>query len=1217
MADVFISYAREDKAFVRRIHEALAARSLEAWVDWEDIPPTADYIQEIHAAIEAADAVVLVLSPDWAASTICAQEASHALAHNKRLAPIVFRDTEPERLPPAVAALNWIFARETDSFPDAFEALVSAIQTDLPRTRAITRLLVRAIEWDAKQRDPSFLLRGVDLEQAERTVTAGESAHPRPTPLQREYVLASRLDAVKRQRRTLGVLAAGLVIAIVLAALAFWQYRVAEQRRIAEQTARLDAERKTRIATSQRLAAQADGALLRYPQRSLLLAVEAVRIALNSNEPIAADAEQALRRALAAASGRGLGGPGANVLSIALSADSRSLAAGGQDAVYLWDIAEPSLAAPIVLGGVADDVRSVTFAGNDRWLVALTAKKQPLAWSLEGAQPVAKRFEVPPQLGVIVANLGVDGRRLLAIAQDGTLVLWDLTSATPTANPRMFRPPAPLEPLEVVEAVTRTTADGRWLAYKLLGRPVQLWDLRTDNPAGQPRILEGSDALVPALAISPDERWLVESGDDHAVRLWDLSAPDPSASPSGVFKGHDDEITAVTFSRDGRWLVTGSMDRTARVWDLNAGRRPAASIVLRGHREMVRALGISDDGRWVISSSVVNSLDPERLLDTTAWLWDLRASGAPKAFPLAGHEQGVTAATITGDGKRAITGSRGGQIRLWNLEGEDPTARPLVLRGHDGGIYTTTLSRDGRWLAAHGTDLGVRVWNLRAPQASGLPIVLADDGRGSLHISPDSRWLALGGALGADGRLWDLRVPDPASGALTLTNVRKGSTSGVDPFVFSPDARWMLASGDYAESRLFDLSSPKLTDASRPLDKGGGPVQVAAFSADSRWLMMVREYTKSQVRLWDLRAPELDPIVLGGDANPVSSVKMSPDSRWLAVADSDGGVDLWDLQSPVWSAAPVRLTGDAKGSVGLEFSPDGRRLVTTGRDGTFQVWDVSAAKTPRPIRFEVGKTVVFDARFSPDGRWLVTSGGDDQPARLWDLHATRPEASARIFPGARIRAEQVSFSPDGRWIVTVDTEMLPCAWDLRAPALLERPFVLGGPGYRARFVTITPDSRWVATTGAADPIALKDPVVRLFDLNAVDPSKATINLLGHERGVSALAMTADGSVLISGGTDSTVRHWNLRSNAASDTAIVISGQQGGINQIVASPDGRWIASRAEDVRVWPLNGADLVSPARHAAGRNFTLDEWALFFPGQPYRRTFIELPAAVAPRDR
>jgi WD40 repeat protein len=1213
MADVFISYAREDKGFVRRVHESLAAHTLEAWVDWEDIPPTADYLQEIRAAIESADAVILVLSPDWAASAVCAQEVAHALAHNKRLVPVVCRDVEPERLPSSVAALNWIFARDTDPFDEALASLVSAIDTDLARTRAMTRLLVRAIEWDAKQRDPSFLLRGVDLDHAEQLVTAGDTVQPQPTALQREYVLASRLDAVRRQRRTLGVLAAGLAIAVVLAALAFWQYRAAERSRVAEQAARLDAERKTRIATSQRLAAQADGALLRYPQRSLLLAVEAVRVALNSNEPIVADAELALRRALAATSGRGLGGPGANVLSFALSADSQRLAAGGQDAVYLWNVADPALAPAAVLGGVDDDVRRVTFAGGDRWIVALTTKRQPLAWSLEGAVPVARRFDLPPGAGVIAANLGADGRHLLAITQDRSLVIWDLTSATPTANPRTFRPPAPLEPLEAVEAVIRTTADGRWLAFKLLGRPVQLWDLRTDNPAARPLTLEGSDALVPGLTLSPDERWLLEAGDDHAVRLWHLSAADPSSSRPRVLPGHDDEITGVAFTRDGRWLVTGAMDRTARVWDLHADRPEAGAIVLRGHGDMVRAVAISDDARWVISSSLVNRLDPGGRADTTAWLWDLRAPGAPKPFPLPGHERGVTAATLTGDGRWAVTGSDGGQVRLWRLNDEDPASRPLVLRGHDGGVHDIAISADGRWLAAHGIDLGLRVWDLRAPETSASPIVLGAGG-GSLHVSPDSRWLALGGVLSSGGQLWDLQAANPAATVLAVPNVKRGSSLGADPFVFSPDARWMLASGEYAESRLFDLSSADLVASSRALDKPGGGVRVAAFSGNSGWLVMVREYTKLQARLWDLRAAALEPLLLDGHTAPISRAVMSADSRWLATGGDDGAVRLWDLQSASPSLAPVVLGGHAKRMAECAFGPDSRWLVTTSDEGTVQLWDVTTPE-PRSIRLGGYTSAVRGVTFSPDGRWLVTSG--DQVARLWDLHAPRPEASGRAFPLGDARIRDVSFSPDSRWIVTVDSERQPRAWDLRGPDTLKTPFVLGGAGYRARVAVISSDSRWVATTGAPDPIALRDPVVRLFDLSAADPSKATLNLLGHERGVSAISMSRDASVLITGGTDSTVRFWNLLSNSPSDSPIVMSGQPGQIRQLVVSPDGRWVASAADDVRVWPLRGSDLIVPAMRAAGRNFTPDEWALFFPGQPYRRTFTEIPGGVAPRDR
>ena len=64
MADVFISYSRKDKDFVRDLHEALAARERDTWVDWEDIPLTAEWLAEIYAGIEGADAFVFVISPD-------------------------------------------------------------------------------------------------------------------------------------------------------------------------------------------------------------------------------------------------------------------------------------------------------------------------------------------------------------------------------------------------------------------------------------------------------------------------------------------------------------------------------------------------------------------------------------------------------------------------------------------------------------------------------------------------------------------------------------------------------------------------------------------------------------------------------------------------------------------------------------------------------------------------------------------------------------------------------------------------------------------------------------------------------------------------------------------------------------------------------------------------------------------------------------------------
>src|SRR5213596_458237 len=116
MAEIFISYARENRDFVHRLNESLTSRGREAWVDWEDIRPTEEFMQAIYGAIEAAETFVFVLTPNSIASTLCGREIAHATAHNKRIVPIVARDVNADTVPEPLAKLNWIFYRESDDF---------------------------------------------------------------------------------------------------------------------------------------------------------------------------------------------------------------------------------------------------------------------------------------------------------------------------------------------------------------------------------------------------------------------------------------------------------------------------------------------------------------------------------------------------------------------------------------------------------------------------------------------------------------------------------------------------------------------------------------------------------------------------------------------------------------------------------------------------------------------------------------------------------------------------------------------------------------------------------------------------------------------------------------------------------------------------------------------------------------------------------------------
>lgn len=192
MADVFISYSRKNKDFVIKLHEALSKFGKTDWVDWEDIPPAAAWREEIKSAIQSSDSFVFVISEASAASNECLLEIEHAVKQNKRLIPLVREKVDDKVVHEKLRIPNWIFFCEDDDFESSFKKLVNAINTDLEWVKSHTRLLIRAIEWESKGRDESFLLQGSDLKDAENWLFHGMEKDPRPNLLQAQYIAKSR-----------------------------------------------------------------------------------------------------------------------------------------------------------------------------------------------------------------------------------------------------------------------------------------------------------------------------------------------------------------------------------------------------------------------------------------------------------------------------------------------------------------------------------------------------------------------------------------------------------------------------------------------------------------------------------------------------------------------------------------------------------------------------------------------------------------------------------------------------------------------------------------------------------------------------------------------------------------------------------------------------------------------------------------------------------------
>jgi hypothetical protein len=198
--DAYFCYSKRDKSFVSELYTALTDRGRSGWIDWNDIPPIADWQESIREGIRGASNFVFILSSASLASEICRYELEYAIQLKKRIIPILYEAVANENVHPAIAQLNWLFMRDEDDFEAAFQQFVSVLDSDLEYVKTHTKLLVRAREWEQKGND-SLLLRGAELEEAETWLAeASTLKEPRPTALHLEYIQTSRrFEETKRR----------------------------------------------------------------------------------------------------------------------------------------------------------------------------------------------------------------------------------------------------------------------------------------------------------------------------------------------------------------------------------------------------------------------------------------------------------------------------------------------------------------------------------------------------------------------------------------------------------------------------------------------------------------------------------------------------------------------------------------------------------------------------------------------------------------------------------------------------------------------------------------------------------------------------------------------------------------------------------------------------------------------------------------------------------
>lgn len=909
-ASVFISYSRKDKEFVRSMDEALKEQGLKTWIDSKDIPFAGAWQQEIYTAIENTDAFLFIISPDSVISPNCAKESAHAVEHNKRIVPAVYRQVEGSAVPEAIAKYQFLYVTDS-ALNTSVQSVIEAVETDFDYLHGHTRLLVRALEWDRKKRDSSFVLHGSDLLDAEQwLIKASANRKPRPTQLQTEYIIESRNVATRRQRILLGSIVFGLVIAVSLAAL-YWSQR---NRAI----------NQANIALARQLAAQAELMRNQHPNllpRATLLAVEAAQRLPQL------ETDQALRNSLDLLP--------ASIAVLPHNGQVKALTfnSGGK---YLVTVDETNVARvwetdtgrEVVSLFVNKALGNVFFDQGGKYLAFISEDDNTArVWDL-----LNKREEMAIEHAAQVNAIGISESAtgvLLVSASNNEAKVWRLSDHQQVvALPHKNR----------VEAIAFSPT-GRWLAT-VAGHEVQIWNSKDWRRDGLIKLDNGIESVV----FSGNESALATISQD-TVNVWNV----PNATQIISIK-HGDFIKGVDFSPDSRYLATASVVRTlsdtsARVWDtttgLEVGRLP--------QNGQISAVRFSPDGRYLATAS--GGFYPS---DNTARIWDWRNS---RELARMAHEDGVITISFSPDGKYLATGSVDGNATIWNVV--NPAAT-FSLK-NSGRLVFLEVSQDSKYIAAasRSYDAGgntVCVWEVETGQIINC---LPDFGHVTgIAFGPDSEYLSVADTGSSTFKIVQIKSaqvvsessydgearsvaygPSGKHHALVSDTidifesgrsepvVRLDTKSSISSMTFSPNELVFAAGSMDGKLWLWDTRTGQQVVSMTQ----NGDVEAIAFNPDGRYLAAVSwESTTNKIDVSVWSTTNGTRISRFPSDERVLTIAFSPDGKYLITGSMDRTARVWEIEtgkevSRVRSSFPVRKA---------VFSADGSRLITVSGDGT-------------------------------------------------------------------------------------------------------------------------------------------------------------------------------------------------------------------------------------------------------------------------------------------
>jgi WD40 repeat protein len=543
------------------------------------------------------------------------------------------------------------------------------------------------------------------------------------------------------------------------------------------------------------------------------------------------------------------------------------------------------------------------------------------------------------------------------------------------------------------------------------------------------------------------------------------------------------------------------------------------------------------------NTASAKDLTPAELGLIKLWI-DQGAQGAVKAAehriawqPLPAGVNPIYATAVSSDGQYAACG-RANQIFIYHLHSgrlvDRLTDPKLLTAGQAQGpgvahldvVQSLAFSPDGLTLAS-GAYREVKLWS--RPEARQQFEWVTAGPAAALASSPDGNWIAV--ADGNDVRLWRA---DNGTPGLTL----RGHRAPIQSLEFSPDGGRLASGGNDSTISVWNVADgARLT----------GWDTVASVN-DLLWLpagdQIVSAESDGSVRVWNANVAPAKDLYQG--AALLRAAAISPSRQILAVGREAGEILLIDLAT---GHVQRNLAGHDSSVVALAWNADGSRLASVDEQGQLRVWDAASGGTIDS--WSAGKTPITAVTWHADG---LTTG--DASGRVTRWVANGPLAlAADAFTPARTN---LWCTPDGARVA-------------HESARDGKPVVVVRDGANGSVSTVLGDLPAALSTGTLSGDGkffaggLSDGRVLFWQL----PEGRLLNSPeSHAAAVTRLAFAADGTQLISGADDGSLRLWRItpEGNFASTT---LAKHDEPVRAIAAgSPLAGWITAAGRSVWWW-------------------------------------------------